>query len=151
MSTDNNMRVINEEYERARKDMGNIIMSDDLLEIMGVSAEQANSKDNADSHELFIASSSDPLDIAKISGGIHTITSQTKQDMAISFEVTSVTQGMLQRLQESMHSDQKINLTLKGECGFSCEDSTLKDWQLMKIAPRHYLLNITFRSDNVVF
>ena len=71
--------------------------------------------------------------------------------MAISLEVASVTQEMLQKLHSAMHFDKQINLTLKGECGFSSENSTLKDWQLMKIAPRYYLLNITFRSDNVVF
>ena len=117
MSTDNNMTVINEEYERAQKDMGNIIMSDDLLEMMGVSSEYLDEQPSADSHELFISSADDPLDIAKISGGIHTITSQTSQDMAISFEVTAVAQEMLQRLHKSMHLDKKVNLTLKGECG----------------------------------
>jgi replication initiation and membrane attachment protein DnaB len=150
MSTDNNIRVINKAYERALKDPGEIIMSDDLLELMGGHADDYTNI-TADSHEIFVSNSDDPLDITKISGGLHTLTSQTKEDLAISFEIASITQEMLQKLHSAMHLDKKVNLTLKGDCGFSSENSTLKDWQLMKIAPRHYLLNITFRSDNVVF
>jgi hypothetical protein len=151
MSTDNNIRVINEVYETALKDPGAVIMSDDLLELMGVQSEKFETDSSADSHEIFVSNNDDPLDVAKISGGLHTITSPAGRDMAISFEVASITQEMLQKLHSAMYNSKKVNLTLKGDCGFSSENSTLKDWQLMKIAPRHYLLNITFRSDNVIF
>ena len=80
MSIDNNIRVINEAYERSVKDPGEVIMSDDLLELMGIQSENTDVAQSADSHEIFVSSNDDPLDIAKISGGLHTIhfTDQTR-------------------------------------------------------------------------
>ena len=123
MATDNesNMRVINEVYERMlTTDNDNLIMSDDLLERMKPMVPDGLITNNADSHELYISSFSDPLSIANISGSLNAISQPDISEMTISFEITNITQEILKKIYAAVSNKEKVNLKLIGMGGFAC-------------------------------
>ena len=151
MATDNNMRVINEEYERVLGNPDNTIMSEGLRELMdGADFQRQTPLSSADSHALFLSGIDDVMDMVELPGTLHTIR-QLNDKMILSFEVTNITQDVLKRLHGSMSNDEEINIKLNGAAGFSCNNTVLECWDFMKLAPHQFLLSLTFGGDNVVF
>jgi hypothetical protein len=151
MDTENNIKVINKEYERVRENPDNMIMSESLRELIGrPDLESQASLSSADSHVLYLSSAGDAMDITELPGTLHTIR-QLNDKMILSFEVANITQSVLKRLHGSMSNDQEINIKLNGAAGFSCDDTVLECWDFMKLAPHQFLLSLTFGGNNVVF
>ena len=151
MAIDNNIKVINEEYERVRGNPDNMIMSEGLRELMdGPDLYHQTTHSSVDSHALFLSSVDDVMDIAELPGTLHTIR-QLNDKMILSFEVANITQDVLKRLHGSMSNDQEINIKLNGAAGFSCDNTVLECWDFMKLAPHQFLLSLTFGGNNVVF
>ena len=114
MATDNNIRVINEEYERVLGNPDNMIMSEGLRELMdGAAGQRQTPLSSADSHALFISGIDDVMDMVELPGTLHTIR-QLNDKMILSFEVTNITQDVLKRLHGSMSNDEEINIKLNG-------------------------------------
>jgi hypothetical protein len=150
IDNESNMRVINEAYEQMLTS-DNLIMSDDLLERMRPSIPDGLIPNNADSHELYISSLSDALSIANISGSLNAISQSDISEMTISFEITNITQEILKKIYTAVSNKEKVNLKLIGMGGFACESTSIKQWDLTKIAPHQLLLSLTFEGSNVTF
>ena len=154
MSTDSNMTVINEEYERVLKNPDNMIMSEGLMERMTAFSTHENEESfptSADSHDLYISFSNGVMDAASISGSLHSLQQSSKNDMSMSFEISSITQDVLKKLYVALSKSTKSNLKVTGIGGFSCVDTEISQWDLTKIAPHQFLLSITFGGNNVTF
>ena len=149
MNTDN-IRVINEEYERVLKNPDNLIMSDGLMERMAAFTEELL-PEGADSHDLYVSFTEGIMDVAHVSGTLHTIRQQNKDEMSISFEVSAITQDVLKKLHTAASGKARANIKLAGMGGFSCTDTEISNWDYMKVAPHKILLSITFGGKNVTF
>lgn len=149
MNTDN-IRVINEEYERVLKNPDNLIMSDGLMERMSAFSEEL-APSGADSHDLYVSFTEGIMDVAHISGTLHTLRQQSKDGMSISFEVSTITQDVLKKLHSALSEGLKTNIKLAGMGGFSCTEADISHWDYMKVAPHKILLSITFGGSNVTF
>lgn len=149
MATDN-MRVINEEYDRVMANPDNMIMSDGLAgRLMGNQTEVASA--HGDSHELYLTNVSNVMEIASTVGTLHTLRQVTAREVMVSFEVANISQDMLKTLYNAVANDSDMNIKLVGSGGFSCESATISQWDLMKVAPHQHLLSLTFGGDNVTF
>jgi len=151
MATDNesNMKVINEVYEQMLTS-DNLIMSNELEErIRPMIPDGLLASSTADSHELYISSSDDAMSIANISGSLHTISQSSINEMAVSFEITNITQEILKKIYFAMACSKKVNLKLIGMGGFACENARIKKWDLTKVAPHQLLLSLTFGGNDV--
>jgi hypothetical protein len=71
--------------------------------------------------------------------------------MTISFEITNITQEILKKIYAAVSNKEKVNLKLIGMGGFACESTSIKQWDLTKIAPHQLLLSLTFEGSNVTF
>ena len=149
MSTDN-IRVINEEYERVLQNPDNLIMSDGLMERMSAFTEELL-PEGADSHDLYVSFTEGIMDVAHISGTLHTLRQLNKDEMSVSFEVSAITQDVLKKLHSALSKGAKTNIKLAGMGGFSCTDAEISHWDYMKVAPHQLLLSITFGGSNVTF
>ena len=149
MATDTNMKVINnEEFGGSlRNNPAGLIMSDDLLERMGVAIDdEVISAPVQDEAELSLTSSAFN---AKITGYLHTI--QFTNTLSISFEVANCSSEMLQALHHAASNNEETVVTLSGDNSFESQGSVVSSFGLVKMAPHSFLLTITFGSDNVVF
>ena len=126
-----------------------LIMSDDLLERMGVPADnEVVSATPQDESELSIESRGGLFN-ATITGYLHTI--QFTNTMSISFEVANCNSEMLQALHSAASDKAGVAVALTGDNGFESRDSVVSSFGLVKMAPHSFLLTIAFGSDNVVF
>ena len=152
MATGNtdNMRVINEEYERMLTNSDNVIMSDDLMgRIMGTTQESQLS--HGDSHEMYISYADETMVISSVVGTLHTLRQNSPKEMSVSFEVANVTQDLLTMLTAAVTTNRVVNIKLNGQGGFSCEETNISSWDFMKVAPHQHLISLTFGGTNVTF
>ena len=160
-NSENNMKVINKEYDRLLTNPSNIIMSEELQDLMGVQfGENELNEDfsmglgSADSHSLSICNTADPADEVIVHSSLCNI--QYESDyISVGVELASEVPQLLQKLtyftQHEMREATSCRLILKGQNGFTASSCVVDSWSLMKTAPHNFLLTIKFRSKNVIF
>ena len=149
MATDTNIRVINNEDPGLSGASDGLIMSDDLLERMGIAVHNdLDVTPTMPSAEACLSIGSE-LYNATIKGYLHTI--QFTDIMSISFEVAKCNSEMLQILHHITSNKLTSTVDLAGDSGFESLNSTISSFGLVKMAPHSFLLTITFGSDSVTF
>jgi len=152
MSTDNNMRVINKEYERVLDNPDNIIMSDGLRELMGLDFDQEKGEPIAEENKLSIII--EPPECATIIGNLHTLqfVGETNRQ-SLSMEISKCNPEIMQALHDAKKNTESkpVNIVLTGDNGFEADDCTISSFGIVKIASNTFLLTVTFESEHVLF
>ena len=152
MQDEQEIKVINEEYDRILTNPDGMIVSDSLLGLLPDELFSETTAELTDNHQLTITA----LDIennevsASAHGTLHTITSGP--DMSVAIMVRGDYGIFLQILHDSDTPKmmmQKIQLI--GSNGFIASETEILGWSLKKIKFHDFLLTINFRGSDVIF
>lgn len=150
---DTTVRVINEEYERVLSNPGNLIVSDSIQDLIDLTLPSHEGVDHnigdkpATGPFKIVALDADGLPTA-VSGELIRISSDAGL-YNVTIETTNIRQEFLSLL-ESASIDSTITLFLSGIYDLEISATKIK-WSLERATPYNYQLNISFRSEHVIF
>jgi len=148
---DMTVRVINKEYERVLSNPGNLIVSEsiqDLIDLALPASEDVIDDQPAASPFKIVLLDTDGLPVA-VSGELIKMSSDSGF-YSVSIETVSVRKEFLSLLETPKLSGSATTLFLSGVYDLEI-NATKTKWSLERVAPYNYQLNISFRSENVIF
>lgn len=154
MSTEdtNSVRVINQEYERVLSNPDNIIVSEALQELIDMPlpvSEEVKDTTLIDSLSITCLVS-DGLPVAA-RGDLVELSMTKESEYIVIVECSAVKKEFISSLCNNRDNESKSFIGLEGLYNFESNKCDIKGWSLKRSAPQTYQLQITFRSDDVIF
>jgi hypothetical protein len=152
MPPDQEMTVINEEYDRILTNPDGVIVSESLMGLLPDSLFSEETAESADNHQLFVTARDDEENefSATANGTLHTISSGS--DMSVAIIIRGDYHVLLQVLHDASTSKMPLEtIQLIGSNGFTSSGTEILGWSLTKIKSYDFLLTINFRGSDVVF
>lgn len=151
MSTnDGGIRVINEEYERVLSNPENVIVSDALQDLIDLNLPKASEEQSeALQADAFMITALNNDGLPTSTRGELSAFSFKSNVYSVSIETSNVKKELLSCLTPST-DEEKITLLLAGTYDLEITAADVS-WSIEKIGPYNYRLDISFRSDNVIF
>lgn len=150
-----NIRVINEEYERVLSNPENIIMSDDLQGLIDLPmGETTHSTSQAPSVDTLIitALDNDGLGVS-VRGRLSELSHSGPSAYTITIETENARREFMTAIERYAHAvktDTTTPLILGGAYEIEIEHAQVEAWSLMQTEHNTFKIKIEFRSNNVI-
>jgi len=154
---ENNIKVVNEEYDRILDNPDGLIMSDALAEILG---DDWTTKISDDTDDVVQVASTEKNSIsimegdeavATLHGQLQNFESGGKSLYSFGFTIRGSHKEFLNTLIGAQYDDIDIELKVTGQNGFVAKGLNLGGWSFSNLNPYDVLLSINFGSSDVTF
>ena len=154
---DNNMKVVNEEYDRILENPDGLIMSDALTEILGEEwpalitddSADASSSSSTEKNSINIVIEDEPK--ATLHGQLQAFESGGDMLYSLGFTLRGSHKEFLNTLLAVQYDGLDVELNVTGQNGFVAKGLNLDGWSFSSLDPYDILLSINFGSSNVTF
>ena len=154
---DNNIKVVNEEYDRILDNPDGLIMSDALTEILGndwptlVGDDITDVASAVSTEKNSINIMNGDEAIATLHGRLQSFESGGTSLYNLGFTLRGNHKEFLNTLMGAQYGALHVGLEVTGQNGFVAKDLSLAGWSFSSLDPYDILLSINFGSSDVTF
>jgi len=154
MSTEDtkSIRVINQEYDRVLANPDNLIVSDALQELIDMPLPASEHREETTSIDSLTITCVDSDGMPVVARGDLVELSRNKdEEYIIIVESSTIRKEFIASLSYRKNKDEQAFIGLGGLYEFESNTCSITGWSVKRSAPQTYQLQITFRSNDVVF